>query len=235
MLVDSHCHVYGFRPDELEKFKDILIIGVAEDYESSIKNLEISRDFLNIYPFVGVHPWNIKGIVNQEIEKILDLVGRSRGIGEVGLDERYGKKSLEEQIVVFKMFCEVASEKNLPMNIHALDAWRESFNIVTSYNVKRVLFHWYTGPLSLLEDIASQKYYISINPAVIIQAKHKAILEKAEVDILLTESDGPYIYRGMSLDPLKIRELLQIIAAIKEIPLEYLEKVIEENLRRFLE
>ncbi|MEM3865746.1 MAG: TatD family hydrolase, partial [Nitrososphaerota archaeon] len=95
MLVDSHCHVYAYRLDELEKFKDILIIGVAEDYESSIKNLEISRNYLNIYPFVGVHPWNLKNIEGQEVEKTLDLACRSKGIGEVGLDKRYGKKSLE--------------------------------------------------------------------------------------------------------------------------------------------
>jgi len=234
MLVDSHCHVYACRLDELEKFKDILIIGVAEDYESSIKNLEISRNYLNIYPFVGVHPWNLKNIEGQEVEKTLDLACRSKGIGEVGLDKRYGKKSLEEQISVFKIFCEAASEKNLPMNVHALDTWRECLNIVTSYNVKNVLFHWYTGPLNLLEDIASQGYYISINPAIIIQAKHRAILEKAEVDILLTESDGPYMYRGMDLNPLKIRDLLRTMAAMKEISLEDLEKVIEENFKRFI-
>lgn len=234
MLVDSHCHVYCFRIDESEKFKNILIIGVAEDYESSIKNLEISKDLPNIYPFVGVHPWNLEEVAPGEIEKILDLVEKSRGIGEVGLDKRYRRKPLEEQVKVFEKFCEVASEKNLPMNIHALDAWRECFNIVTSYDVRRVLFHWYTGPISLLEDIASQGYYISINPAVVIQAKHRTILEKAELEILLTESDGPYVYRGMSLNPLKIRDLLQTIAKVKDMPIEYLEKVIEENFRRFL-
>lgn len=235
MLVDCHCHVYGFRLDELERFKDILIIGVAEDYESSIKNLEISRSYRNIYPFVGIHPWNLGDIEGQEVEKTIDLVCRSRGIGEVGLDKRYGKKPLEEQVTVFKTFCEVASEKNLPMNVHALDTWGDCLKIVTSYNVKRVLFHWYTGPLNLLEEIASQGYYISINPAVLIQAKHRVILEKAEVDILLTESDGPYMYRGMNLTPLKIRDLLGTIAAMKEIPLDYLEKVIEDNFKRFIE
>jgi len=234
MLVDSHCHVYGFRIDELESFKDILIVGVAEDYESSIKNLEISKVFPNIYAFVGAHPWNLQDIGDEEVKKILEIAGESSGIGEVGLDKRYSKKTVEEQIKVFKSFCEVASEKNLPMNIHALDAWRECFNIVTIYNVKNALFHWYTGPIDLLEEIASQGYYISINPAVIIQPKHRSILEKAEVDILITESDGPYLYHGMSLSPLKIRELLETIAKVKDLPLEYLERVIEENFKKFI-
>lgn len=234
MLADSHCHVYGFRIDELESFKDILIVGVAEDYESSIKNLEISKTFSNIYAFVGAHPWNLQDIGDKEVEKIIEIAGESSGIGEVGLDKRYSKKTIEEQIKVFRLFCEVASEKNLPMNIHALDTWRECFSIVTSHNVKRVLFHWYTGPLNILEEIASQGYYISINPAVIIQPKHRVVLEKAEIDILITESDGPYLYHGMNLSPLKIRELVETMARIKDQPVEYLERVIENNFKKFI-
>jgi TatD DNase family protein len=234
MLVDSHCHAYSFGIDELESFKDILIVGVAEDYESSIRNLEISRAFPNIYPFVGAHPWNLQDIREEEVEKILEIARKSSGIGEVGLDRRYSKKTIEEQIKVFKLFCELASEENLPMNIHALDTWRECFNIVTSYDVKSVLFHWYTGPIDLLEEIASQGYYISINPAVTIQPKHRSILEKAEVDILITESDGPYLYHGMSLNPLKIRELMETIAKVKDLPLEYLERIIEGNFKKFI-
>lgn len=239
MLVDSHCHVYSFRVDEMENFKDILIVGVAEDYESSIKNLELSTVFPNILPFAGFHPWNLLGkegsdIKGREADMIIEVVERFRGIGEVGLSKKYSRESSGEQVQIFRLFCEIASEKNLPMNIHALDTWRECFDIVTSYSVKRVLFHWYTGPLNLLKEIASQGYYISINPAVIIQPKHAEVLKKAELDMVLTESDGPYIYHGKNLSPLNIHELIDYISKVKDAPPEYVEGVIEENFKKFI-
>ncbi len=234
MLVDSHCHTYSFRIEELENFKDILIVGVSEDYQSSIRNLELSTVFPNILPFLGAHPWSLPNIKDKEIEMIIELVEKFKGIGEVGLDKKYSRKSIDEQVKIFRLFCEVASEKNLPLNVHALDTWRECFNIVTSYSVKHVLFHWYTGPIDLLNEIASQGYYISINPAVVIQPKHMKVLEKAELDMVLTESDGPYLYRGMNLNPLKIRRLVEYIAKVKDASPEYVEEVVEENFKKFI-
>ncbi|MEN2975152.1 MAG: TatD family hydrolase [Candidatus Caldarchaeales archaeon] len=234
MLVDAHCHAYSFKIDELESFKEIKMIGVAEDYESSVKNIELSASFSNISPFIGAHPWNISNIMEGEVDMILNLVGSSKGIGEVGLDKRFGKRYLDMQIKVFERFCEVSSQRNLPINIHALDSWEECFKIVTKYNIKRVLFHWYTGPINLLKEIFSQGYYISINPAVMVQPKHRKILEEADLEIILTESDGPYTYRGKHLNPAMIKDLLEFIARVKEVQTEDVEKIIEKNFYRFL-
>lgn len=234
MLIDSHCHVYGFKIDELKNFKEVKIIGVAEDYESSIKNLELSENFSNIVPFVGFHPWNIPDMRNKEIEMIIQLVKKSRGLGEIGLDKKFREKYLDSQVKVFELFCVIASQNNLPMNIHALNSWEECFKTITKYNVKRVLFHWYSGPTHLLKELYYQGYFISINPAVVIQPKHRKILEEAELEMILTESDGPYMYRGMYLNPSMIRDLLNFIAKVKGAKLEDVEKTIEENFSKFL-
>lgn len=234
MIVDSHCHVYGYSLEELWRFNEIAIVGVGEDYESSLKNIELSRAFPNIIPFVGIHPWNIPETGEDEVRSILELARRSMGLGEVGLDKRFGRQYFENQLKVFEELCEVASELDLPLNVHALDSWEEALRIISRHDVGRAVFHWYNGPVSLLRDIRSHGYYISINPTVSVQPRHMAILEKAELDMILTESDGPYNYRGMRLDPPAVKSLLEIIARTKGVEEEDAEKTVERNFSRFV-
>ena len=235
MLVDAHCHAHAFSDMELKEFSKIKIIAVSEDVESSGKTIDLSRRFDNIIPFIGIHPWNLESTSARELEEVLRSLklGEAMGIGEVGVDGRI-KKSVQKQIEVFKLFCEVSAELDLPMNIHALGAWDEVFEIILKMDVRRALFHWYTGPIRLLKDIGEAGYYISINPAVKIQPKHRRILENAELDMIITESDGPYNYRGLKLKPTMISDLMEFISSIKDVDRISLEKIIERNFERLL-
>ena len=235
MLVDAHCHAHAFSDMELKEFSKIKIIAVSEDVESSRKTIDLSRRFDNIIPFIGIHPWNLESTSARELEEVLRSLklGEAMGIGEVGVDGRI-KKNVRKQIEVFKLFCEVSAELDLPMNIHALGAWDEVFEIMLKMDVRRALFHWYTGPIRLLKDIGEAGYYISINPAVKIQPKHRRILENAELDMIITESDGPYNYRGLKLKPTMISDLIEFISNIKDVDRISLEKIIERNFERLL-
>ena len=235
MLVDVHCHAHAFSDMELKEFSKIKIIAVSEDVESSRKTIDLSRRFDNIIPFIGIHPWNLESTSARELEEVLRSLklGEAMGIGEVGVDGRI-KKNVRKQIEVFKLFCEVSAELGLPMNIHALGAWDEVFEIILKMDVRRALFHWYTGPIRLLKDIGEAGYYISINPAVKIQPKHRRILENAELDMIITESDGPYNYRGLKLKPTMISDLIEFISNIKDVDRISLEKIIERNFERLL-
>ena len=235
MLVDAHCHAHAFSDMELKEFSKIKIIAVSEDVESSGKTIDLSRRFDNIIPFIGIHPWNLESTSARELEEVLRSLklGEAMGIGEVGVDGRI-KKNVRKQIEVFKLFCEVSAELGLPMNIHALGAWDEVFEIMLKMDVRRALFHWYTGPIRLLKDIGEAGYYISINPAVKIQPKHRRILENAELDMIITESDGPYNYRGLKLKPTMISDLIEFISNIKDVDRISLEKIIERNFERLL-
>ncbi len=236
MLVDAHCHLYGFEDDELDRFKDVVIASVGEDLESSMENVKLSKKYRWVKPFAGLHPWNIEDYSEDEFQGIERLL-RSReavGIGEVGLDKRFGKH-WEMQVEVFERFCSLAAELNLPLNIHALDAWREVFQILQKYSVRHAVFHWYTGPQDLLKDIEGAGYYISINPSVKMQPKHRAIVERAELDMILTESDGPYNYKGLRLNPLMINELVAEIAEIKGASYGEVSRIVSKNFERLLQ
>ena len=235
MLIDAHCHAYELSENDLEKFSEIRIIAVSEDLESSLRNLEISRRFRNITPFAGIHPLNSLDFSEEELDTILDLASRKlvKGFGEVGIDGRCGI-AFEKQENLFKTFCSMASELDLPINVHALDSWKAVLDTAIKLDVGRALIHWYNGPMNLLKLIRECGYYISINPAITVQPKHRMILEKAELEIILTESDGPYRYRGLFLTPGMMRDLVKMISEIKEVDVKEVEKAIQKNYERFL-
>jgi TatD DNase family protein len=235
VLVDAHCHVHEYSDEEIKSFGKIRIAGVAMDLESSGATLELAKRFRNIDPFVGLHPWNLhKNFDELENIKRLAVSGGASGLGEVGVDLRFAKASFKEQLKVFTEICELAAENGLPLNVHALGGWDSVVKTCIKLGVKSLLLHWYTGPPELLKEIKDASYFISINPAVTIQPRHMQILREADMDIILTESDGPYNYRGIELTPKSLPGLINTIASVKGLTVAEVSSQIYENYLRFL-
>jgi len=51
---------------------------------------------------------------------------------------------------------------------------------------------------------------------------------------VLTESDGPYEYRGLKLTPKMISNTIDIISSIKGIPVSDVKSKVFENFNRFI-
>ncbi|RLE81559.1 MAG: TatD family deoxyribonuclease [Thermoprotei archaeon] len=235
MFVDAHCHLHEFSEEEVERFsKEFYIVAVSDDYESSLKTIELASSFPNIIPCVGIHPWEVKNVSNDEVERIIRLVAKKDIIclGEIGLDKLFTPQTFERQLEVFKSFISLASEQDLIVNVHAAGAWREVFELVTEFSMKRVIFHWYTGPLNLLKRVVERGYYITVNPAVKIQKKLRSVLKQVDIHYMLTESDGPYKYRGLFLAPPMVRELVEYISQVRGISTEDLRETVLGNFKR---
>jgi len=219
---DAHCH-YSYLKKNYEGF---VIAGVSMDYASSVETLSLKSE--NVLVGVGIHPWKVH---EEKLEKIEELIGKADFIGEVGLDYRYAKANKELQLSYFTFFVRKAAENDKLINVHALDAWRDAFNVLINGGVKRAIFHWYSGPEDLLKDIEGAGFYITVNPSVTFQQKHRRLIEKAPVEILLTESDGGYEYRGKLLEPTDIINTIPFVAQLKDIDVEELSKIIQNNFR----
>jgi len=236
-FVDAHCHLYEFDNRDIEEFKNILIIAVSDDAKSSYKTIELAEEYSNIIPAIGLHPWSLKEVnPKRELKEIRELVEKYdvKVLGEIGLDKKFVPETFSIQRMVFRELLGLAREYGLRVNLHAAGAWREVFNEVLLYDLDSVVFHWYTGPLDLLDEIVAQGYYISINPAIKVQEKHRRVLEYVKLDYILTESDGPYDYRGLKLTPKIIPDLLNIISTIKRVPENDIKWKVYENFRRYL-
>ncbi|MFB6491228.1 MAG: TatD family hydrolase [Thermoproteus sp. AZ2] len=232
MLVDSHCHCHEFKDEELAEFRGIGLVAVSDDLQSSKRTLALKA--IGVYPCLGIHPWQVGKAKPEELAEVLRMIEKEEVpcIGEVGLDKRFVPETYEKQREFFSAFLRLAKEYGLVLNVHAPDAWRDVVEALRKADVDRALIHWYTGPLDLLEEIGALGYYVSVNPAVKIQQKHRAVAEAVRRDLVVTESDGPYEYRGMRLTPAMIGETIGLLAEVWKEPRDVVEERLYTNAAR---
>ncbi len=231
-LVDSHCHADEYSLEKIKEIThkyDMVIVGVSVDYNSSLKILNYSKKISRLIPCVGIHPWYLKKVSESDITKVFDLVSNVKCIGEIGLDSRFASETINKQRELFLKFLEIARDNKLTLNLHSVDTWREVLELLVRYDIEKAVFHWYTGPIDLLNDINDAGYKISINVALKFQKKHLKVLENAPIEMIVTESDGPYLYRGQNLTPEMIPELVDIISRVKEIDKKEVIRIVYRN------
>jgi TatD DNase family protein len=237
--IDSHCHLYKFNEIEIKRIirnKEIIILSVSEDLESSLKNLILSQLNENVIPAIGIHPWNIEKVNENTFKIIEDIIkdNKIKILGEIGLDKKFKPETFEKQKEIFEKFLNLAKEYDLNLNLHTPNASNEVFDLLIKYDIKKAYFHWYSGDEKLLEEIINKGYFIGINVATIVNEKYKKYIEIANIKNIITESDGPYNYKGIILHPDMLKDLYKLISDIRKINLEELSNIIQNNFARFI-
>lgn len=220
---DAHCHYSNLN----KKYRDFIIAAVSVDYLSSLKTLGLKSS--KVLAGVGVHPWQV-GKTN--LKKVIELIDKADFIGEVGMDFKYSSASRKKQEEVFLEFVNKSKETGKTLNVHAYAAWNDTFRLLIKNDVKRAILHWYNGPIELLNDIEGAGYFITINPSFTYKEKHKKILEKAPIEIILTESDGGYVYMNRMLEPTDIKKAFKEFCKIKSVKTEEMQEIIKRNFKK---
>ena len=243
LVVDSHAHLYEFSDEEieemLEKDKELVIVAVSDDVESALRTYELAETFKGrVVPCVGFHPWNLKeGRGLSEAWEAARLAARLgvTCIGEVGLDRKFlDKSTLPLQLEIFRLMVRTAADLGAGLNIHSPDAWSLALGVLESEGYGKAILHWYTGPLTLLEAMRSMGVYASINAALRVQRKSLEVAKAAPLDMVVFESDGPYEYKGLRLNPLMTRETIAMVAEIRGVdPGVLAEEAAKRSLRVF--
>lgn len=172
---------------------------------------------------------NSQNLKANEIEDTADLIiketnaKRIIAIGEIGLDPQYAKNE-EQRKLQHKSFHEMlsAAEKtSLPVIIHSRGSSEEIVNLLPSYHIGKVLFHWLVGPIELISEILDRGYYISEGPPSVFSKGIREVVKCMPLSHLLTETDGPVQFFGPFKNkitmPSFIPLIVNAIAKIKEV------------------
>jgi len=221
--VDSHAHL-----DELNDLSEALqeakrkgvkgIIGVGVDVESNKKILKIAQENDGfVYPAIGYHPWQIR---EEEIEENLSFIRNHIeecvALGEIGLDYKVKvKKDLQQKI--FKNLLDIAQRFNKPIIVHCRFSHRRAFEMVKEVGIKRAVFHWYSGPINLLEEILNSGYFISATPALTYSPPHQEAIKRTPLERILLETDSPVSYQGREARPKDVGISLENVARLKKL------------------
>ena len=240
-LVDSHTHLEELDdlPESLEEAKAAGVCGiiaVGMDIESNKKILKITAaNSQFVYAALGYHPWEIK---EEEVEAnlsfIRDHIEEGVALGEIGLDYKIKVKK-ELQWKVFEELLDIALESNKPVIIHCRYSHRRAFEVVGEKKIKRAVFHWYSGPVDLLDKIMSMGYFISATPALIYSPPHQEAIRRAPLERILLETDTPVSYQGKESRPKDVWISLEQVARLKKLDPNIVSEQTTTNASQFFQ
>jgi len=180
------------RQDAIQDIDRNHIVTFAQScsIESYEKILSYSNQSRFIFPSFGILPWYAHEYIDR-IEDIIDLCEGAMMLGEVGLDERNAedKACVPHQRPLFKIFLEAAESKNLLMNLHFRGTEEEGLNLLKSYNIKKAIFHSYSGSLELMNQITDQGYFYSVGLSSLFLNRMKSVRRNLFVEKVMNIPD----------------------------------------------
>ena len=224
MIIDTHCH-FDMMPNPeayisaREKAGDI-VIGMTNLPSYFRMGRPHLKGFKYIRLALGLHPL-LAAEYKREISLFKQFVDQTSYIGEIGLDfSREGIATKDEQLSALREILTELRGKKKIVSVHSRKAEKALFDLLCEYDIKNVIFHWYSGPVDLIPSILNHGYYFSINEAMCRSKNGRSIIGNIPKDRLLTETDAPYNER------VDIREVLN--------QLDMSEQDVYNNFRRLL-
>lgn len=250
MYFDTHAHLDdpAFRQDRAQVIARAreagleLIVNVGYNLASARRTVQLTKEYDFIYGTVGMHPHDAKDLDGAGLQELKRLAAEARivAIGEIGLDYHYDHSPRDVQRRVFRRMIDLAREVKLPIVIHDREAHEDIFNILREENAGEVggIMHCYSGSWPLAQEAIEMGFYISIAGPVTFYNAQKAVevVRRIPLEYLLIETDSPYLapvpFRGKRNEPAYVVKVAEMIARIKEMPVEEVARITTENGKR---
>ena len=249
-MIDTHCHIDfeefdDDREDVIKRAKDKLDHVIVSGYsnESNMKVLQLSKDYEGfIYPTFGFHPVSSQNASEEDLkiahENIRNNLDSILAVGEVGMDYYYvtDKALRERQQEIFKSFLELANEYKVPIVMHVRDCEKKAVNIIEDYDdIPYFVFHCYGGSLKTAKRIMNRgDSYMSFSTMLCYSKHHQDLIEKIDLDYVLTETDSPYLAmtKEERNEPANVVKAVHKIAEIKNMDVSTVDEITTNNARK---
>ena len=247
-FVDTHCHLDDAQfaedlTDVMERAKSVgvtRIINFGGDLKTSNNAVDLTQ-YEGLFAGVGIHPEEIDDFLNDGTDyRIAELAqkGKVVAIGEIGLDYHWEKdterRELQQKIFIKQL--DIARQLNLPICVHDREAHGDTLKILKAETKGlRGVLHCFSGSLEMAREIWKMGWLIGVDGPLTFKnsAKLPEIVKAAPLDMLLIETDAPYLaptpYRGKRNEPAYVVEVAKKIAEIRGEALETIAEVTTRN------
>ncbi len=234
MIIDTHCHIDLYpNPEKIlqECIKANLTVismtNLPSHFEMGYPHFQSQK---RIRIALGMHPL-FANLHEKEFKLFLKNISKTSYIGEIGLDfSKEGYSTKEIQIKTFTRILENIADQKKILSIHSRRAEKEVIELLDRYKIKSAIFHWYSGPLHLIDKIADLGYYFSVNIAMTKSENGRKIIQRIPINKVLTETDGPFTKNNnVTSKPIDVKNLHQYLSNVWEISSYEVEKVIGRN------
>lgn len=195
-----------------------------------------------IYPTFGFHPVSSQNATQEDIkiahENVRKYIDDIVAIGEVGMDYFYvnDKDLRERQEEIFRGFLDLANEYKVPIVMHVRDCEKKAVNIIEDYeNIPYFVFHCYGGSLKTAKRIMNRgDSYMSFSTMLCYSKHHQDLIEKIDLNYVLTETDSPYLAMRKEdrNEPVNVMKAVHKIAEIKNMDVASVDEITTNNARK---
>ena len=263
MVIDCHSHLddsrlVNFLRSYQSMKEDGLFLEVVSnsvDEESSLRNLSLSSVSDGIKAFVGIHPQvfssesltkSLQGAESKSdkeywqrrIDRIATLLDKAKGLGEIGLDPKYGSNEMQEYI--FAKQLELAEGRSIPITVHSRNSLRRCLEIFSTFSLRasRILFHWFAGEPSELREIQDAGHYVSFGLPILYSRRMQSLASASDPLYTLAETDSPLsmdsIWHGFVSTPFAIPSVVFELGRTLCKTFAEASSELDENARRYL-
>ena len=222
---------------------------VGTQYDTSVSAVAMAEKYDDVYATIGLHPIHTGKSFHDEkelgeggkaftsrgeefdMEKYVAL-GQSPkviAIGECGLDYyRLEEKTKQSQMEAFVQQIEVANTLKKPLMLHIRSApkgsgeghaYRDALELVKSHAKVPGDVHFFAGDWDIAKSWLDIGFTLSFTGVVTFTHDYDEVVKNAPLDMLLSETDAPYItpvpYRGKRNESAYIPEIVKAIARIR--------------------
>jgi len=244
-MIDSHCHLADrkFARDldrvllSAKEAGVVKSVTIADTLKESKQCIEIAEKFPEVFATVGIHPHSSKGWGVGDREKLTEMLKTDKvvALGEIGLDYHYDNSPRDVQRDVFKVQLELAKELDVPVVIHCRNAIDDLRTIIEEVDHQKLVLHCCTEKWEDVEWLVDRRAMIGFTGiATYPKAKEiREVIEHCPLEQIMIETDAPYLspepHRGKRNEPAFVVEVAKLIARLKSVSLDEVERVTTKN------
>ena len=207
------------------------------DIDSYLLNEEYGKRSEYIIPCFGIHPWSA-GSFSGELEELIPYIEESKVIGEIGLDYVWveDKSTFPKQREIFKFILKESIKRKKIVCLHTKGAEEEIYNILKEHSYNKVIIHWYSGNLDVLDKFIKLGCYFTISVDIGYSKVTEEVLKRIPLDKLLSETDGPTALEwvnGVYGYPSEVKRVVNDIS--KLLKRDDIKSIIMENWRKLMD
>ncbi|MDR1406111.1 MAG: TatD family hydrolase [Prevotellaceae bacterium] len=255
-FIDTHTHWY------VEDFKEDLAAAMARAQAAGVERfilpavhqathaamMETAERFAGrCFACIGLHPTEVHENWREELDFIVrQLSGNAKafaGIGETGIDLHYGDTFIVEQKIVFEQQLRWAAAYDLPVIVHAREAFEAIFDVLEKVKPLplRGVFHAYSGDMKTFERISRYgDFKIGVGGVVTFKNAGLAkVVAQLDLSRAVLETDAPWLspvpYRGQRNESCHIPLIAKKIAELKNCSTEEVAAITTANAEQLFD
>jgi TatD DNase family protein len=214
---------------------------VGSDPATNEAVLALARSQPAVRPGLGFHPERLD-LTDAEMDAVEAQVEAHRAeliaLGEVGLPW-YGLEDRPDAVALaarsrqrLGRLLALAARLDLPVSLHAPHGAAADALELLGRGGRPAVFHWHKAEPAVTRRIVEAGHFVGITPEIAYRDRDRALVQAVPLSQLVTESDGPWPYRGRRGEPAMVADVAAAIAEVRRLPADEVAAALAANARR---